>query len=57
MNYSKNVIIKQIQLKYKITEQQAENMYNEFEQSDDIDTLASVIFKPDNALEPDAFCY
>lgn len=57
MNYSKNVIIKQIQLKYKITEQQAENMYNEFEQSGDIDTLASVIFKPDNVLEPDAFCY
>lgn len=57
MNYSKNVIIKQIQFKYKITEQQAENMYNEFEQSDDIDTLASVIFKPDNVLEPDAFCY
>lgn len=57
MNYSKNVIIKQIQLKYKITEQQAENMYNEFEQSGDIDTLASVVFKPDNLLEPDALCY
>lgn len=57
MNYSKNVIIKQIQLKYKITEQQAENMYNEFEQSDDIDTLASVVFKPDYAPEPDAICY
>lgn len=57
MNYSKKAIIKQIQFKYKITQKQAENMYSEFEQSDDIDTLASVIFKPDRTLEPDAFCY
>lgn len=56
MNYSKKAIIKQIQFKYKITQKQAENMYSEFEQSDDIDTLASVIFKPDRTLEPDAFC-
>lgn len=57
MNYSKNVIIKQMQFKYKITQQQAENMYNEFEQSEDVDTLASVVFKPDYALEPAAFSY
>ena len=57
LNYSKNVIIQQIQFKYKITKQQAENMYSEFEQSDDIDTLASVVFKPDRTFEPDALCY
>ena len=57
MNYPKKAIIQQIQFKYKITKQQAENMYNEFEQSDDVDTLASVIFKLDRTLEPDSFCY
>ena len=57
MNYPKNLIIRQIQFKYKITKQQAENMYSEFEQSDDIDALASVVFKPDQTLEPAAFSY
>lgn len=57
MTYSKSLIIRQIQFKYKITKQQAENMYSEFEQSDDIDTLTSIIFKPDYALEPSAFSY
>lgn len=50
MNYPKNVVIKQIQFKYKVIQKQAENMYNEFEQSDDTDVLASVIFKPDYSV-------
>lgn len=48
MNYPKNVIIKQIQFKYKITESQAESLYNKFEQTDDLDVLTSVVFKSDN---------
>lgn len=57
MIYPKSVIIQQLKFKYKITQQQAENMYSEFEQSDDIDVLSSVVFKPDYALEPAAFSY
>lgn len=48
MNYPKNVVIRQIQFKYKVTQKQAENMYNEFEKTDDLDVLTSVVFKSDN---------
>lgn len=59
MNYPKSIIIRQIQFKYKITQRQAENMYNEFERSGDVDVLTSVVFKPDNAYasEPAALSY
>lgn len=46
MKYTKNIIISQIQFKYNITKKQAENMYNEFDKTDDTDILASVLFKP-----------
>ncbi|MDE6763734.1 MAG: hypothetical protein K2J73_08660 [Oscillospiraceae bacterium] len=49
MKYAKNIIISQIQFKYNITKKQAENMYREFEQTDDTDILASIVFKPDYA--------
>lgn len=45
MNYPKKAVIKQIQFKYKITEKQAENIYNEYKRSDGLDELTSVIFK------------
>lgn len=47
MKYTKNIIISQIQFKYNITKKQAENMYNEFDKTDDTDILASVLFKPE----------
>lgn len=47
MKYTKNIIISQIQFKYNITKKQAENMYNEFDKTDDTDLLASVLFKPE----------
>ena len=49
MKYTKYIIISQIQFKYNITKKQAENMYREFERTDDTDVLASVVFKPDFA--------
>lgn len=49
MKYTKNIIISQIQFKYNITKKQAENMYREFERTNDTDVLASVVFKPDFA--------
>ncbi len=59
MKYSKDITIRQIMFKYKVTKQQAENMYREFEQSGDVDTLASVIFKPEAPIinEPAALSY
>ena len=59
MTYPKKVVIQQIRHKYKITEKQAEKVYNEYKQSDNLDVLASVIFKSDNAYttEPTALSY
>lgn len=48
MNYPKNVVIRQIQFKYKVTQQQAENMYSAFEKTGDLDVLTGVVFKSDN---------
>lgn len=47
MKYTKYIIISQIQFKYNITKKQAENMYNEFDKTNDTDILASVLFKPE----------
>lgn len=58
MKYTKNIIISQIQFKYNITKKQAENMYNEFDKTDDTDLLASVLFKPEYmATDVVALCY
>ncbi len=44
MKYCRKAIIEQIKHKYKLTEQQAKNMFDEFELTDDVNILCGIIF-------------
>ncbi len=44
MKYCKKAVIEQIKHKYKLTQQQAENMFDEFNLTDDVNILCDVIF-------------
>ncbi len=44
MKYCRKAIIEQIKHKYKLTQQQSENMLNEFELTDDVNILCGIIF-------------
>ncbi|MCM1328856.1 MAG: hypothetical protein NC253_05380 [Ruminococcus sp.] len=59
MRYSKEITVRQIMFKYRISRKQAEIMYSEFERSNDTDVLEHVVFKPDGVFdrEPAALSY
>lgn len=44
MKYCKKAVIEQIKHKYKLTEQQAKNMFDEFDLTDDVNILCGIIF-------------
>ncbi len=50
MKYCRKVIIEQIKHKYKLTQQQAENMLNEFELTNDVNILCGIIFNENTKI-------